>query len=112
MVYIRDWQEFVLQSKQLFLTSPASTRYVWKYRPADQQIKLKVTNDVVCYQYRTSSQNDLKLIERWHYYFLKLSTTKDLTQETIAQLDREEQAEKAKDTSKESNNKKKKTAKQ
>ena len=54
----------------------AQTRYVWKYRSSDNEIVLRVTDDNVAYQYKTSLSHELKLMEAWNLIMLKLCTSK------------------------------------
>lgn len=49
---------------------------MWKYRSADNEIVLRVTDDNVVYQYKTSLSAELKLMESWNLVMLKLCTSK------------------------------------
>lgn len=55
---------------------PPQTRYVLKYRSADNEIVLRVTDDNVAYQYKTCLSHELKLMDAWNLVMLKLCTSK------------------------------------
>lgn len=56
------------------------SRYVWKYRPADQEIRVKITDDTHTIQYKTQQQEDLKSIEKCktHTYTQNTRVTVDM----------------------------------
>jgi hypothetical protein len=76
MPYVSVWSDFVEQAAALYAASPSRTRYTWKYRVADNEIVLKVTDDHRVVQYRCAQSAELKLVEQWNLVFMKLATSK------------------------------------
>ena len=57
--------------------SAGQCRYVWKYSGGgENEITLKVTDDVKVIQFRADQQNQMRLIEQWNYIMAKLCTSK------------------------------------
>eukprot|EP00747_Dinoflagellata_sp_TGD_P183354 gnl/TRDRNA2_/TRDRNA2_38172_c0_seq1.p3 gnl/TRDRNA2_/TRDRNA2_38172_c0~~gnl/TRDRNA2_/TRDRNA2_38172_c0_seq1.p3 ORF type:complete len:107 (+),score=33.49 gnl/TRDRNA2_/TRDRNA2_38172_c0_seq1:94-414(+) len=78
MVYLEDFDEFVEATKSLFVEQPLRTRYLSKYRHVDNKLILKVTNDRVCFKYKTDQIADLKRIEKFTQSFIRWTVTKNL----------------------------------
>jgi len=77
MTVISSWLDFLTQAKALYIDRPHHTRYSLKYRHADAEITLKVTDDRKCLQFRSHLQSDLKYVDRINSAFIKLMTAKD-----------------------------------
>eukprot|EP01006_Ploeotia_vitrea_P019266 TRINITY_DN51439_c0_g1_i2.p1 TRINITY_DN51439_c0_g1~~TRINITY_DN51439_c0_g1_i2.p1 ORF type:complete len:123 (+),score=61.30 TRINITY_DN51439_c0_g1_i2:24-371(+) len=78
MVYIADWDEFLVKAEALFLRRPDRTRYTFKYRHVDSQLVLKVTDDYTCLKYKTDQASDMKRVEKLNNLFLRLMSSKKL----------------------------------
>jgi len=76
MVLIHNWLDFLTQAKQLYIDSPAQTRYSIKYRHADAEMTLKVTDDHKCLLFRSHLQSDLRYVDKINSAFFKLMTAK------------------------------------
>jgi len=77
MPYVSVWSDFVEQACALYTSSPSRTRYTWKYRVADHEVVLKVTDDTrPPVMYRSSLSSELKLVESWNMVFMKMATSK------------------------------------
>ncbi|PAV88028.1 hypothetical protein WR25_20281 [Diploscapter pachys] len=64
MVYITNWDEFVKRVEELQKQSPDKCRLVTKYSYRDKKLVIKYTDDVVCLQYATDQQQDVKKLEK------------------------------------------------
>jgi signal recognition particle subunit SRP9 len=71
-VRIANFDEFLAKSEQLYLSAPDRTRYTFKYRNSDREVVLKVTDDRLCLQYKTSLQSEVKYVERLNELFFRL----------------------------------------
>ena len=76
MVYVSNWLDFLRQSRSLYLERPGQTRYTLKYRHADAELVLKVTDDRRTIQFRTHKQDELRHVERINRQLMQLMTSK------------------------------------
>lgn len=76
MVYIKTFHEFFSQAQALYKRDPKNTRYTFKFRPKDQRLVLKVTDDRVCVKFKTESQSDVKNLEVISNWFFAQTTTR------------------------------------
>lgn len=97
MVYIDEWEEFSDRAAQLFMQSPEKTRYTFKYRHADSEVVLKVTDDRVCLKYRTDQASDMRLIENFNQLLCRLMGAGDVPAEVeVLRAEAEAREEEAK----------------
>ncbi|KAJ1148779.1 hypothetical protein NDU88_001605 [Pleurodeles waltl] len=52
-------------------------RVVLKYRHCDGNLCIKVTDDLVCLQYKTDQAQDVKKIEKFHSQLMRLMVAKE-----------------------------------
>lgn len=64
MVYIESFDDFEKAAERVYLNAPMKTRCVMKYDHSNSCLKVKVTDDMVCLQYKTDSQQELKKLEK------------------------------------------------
>lgn len=64
MTYIPNWEEFAKAAERIYLTDPMNCRFVIKYRHCTGELKVKITDDTVCVQYRTEHAQDIKRLEK------------------------------------------------
>ncbi|XP_063242262.1 signal recognition particle 9 kDa protein isoform X2 [Bacillus rossius redtenbacheri] len=64
MTYIKSWEEFEKAAEQLYLRNPMKVRYMMKYVNKEGCLALKLTDDVICLQYKTEILQDLKKVEK------------------------------------------------
>jgi hypothetical protein len=64
MVQVEMWDEFTAKAEELCRGSPLDTRYTVKYNHKDGKMVLKITNNVVCFTYKTTQASDLKKMEK------------------------------------------------
>ncbi|KAI3387510.1 hypothetical protein SNEBB_003082 [Seison nebaliae] len=69
-MHFEDLEEFMKQSKLLFENYPSKTRFVMKYRQTGG-LNLKVTNDLKCLQYTTTTSRDFKKIESFVQFMMR-----------------------------------------
>ncbi|CAH0381056.1 unnamed protein product [Bemisia tabaci] len=65
MVYTKTWDEFEKTASSLYLRNPMKIRYVMKYNHNEQCLDLRITDNVVCVQYKTQIMQDIKKIEKF-----------------------------------------------
>ncbi|XP_033640828.1 signal recognition particle 9 kDa protein-like [Asterias rubens] len=76
MTYINSWEEFAKAAEKLYLTDPSKARIVMRYRHCDGKLAIKVTDDIVCLQYRTEHAQDVKRIEKLNSKLMRLMVSK------------------------------------
>ncbi|XP_076057371.1 signal recognition particle 9 kDa protein-like isoform X2 [Oratosquilla oratoria] len=64
MVYLENFEDFEKAAERLYLSSPDRTRCTMKYDHANCCLKVKVTDDFSCLQFKTDSQQELKKLEK------------------------------------------------
>ncbi|KAA0196990.1 hypothetical protein HAZT_HAZT000722 [Hyalella azteca] len=64
MVFVDSYEDFERRAEQIYLGAPMKTRCVLKYDHSKALLIAKVTDDVVCLQYRTDSHEDLRKLEK------------------------------------------------
>mmetsp|Transcript_6307 Transcript_6307/g.19047 ORF Transcript_6307/g.19047 Transcript_6307/m.19047 type:complete len:96 (+) Transcript_6307:169-456(+) len=93
MVYMKNWNEFSLQSKRLFLRSPERTRYSFKYRCNRTKLVLTVTDCTKTLKFQTDQRADLRKMELLTEWMLEamsfLGSTKELQKEYSSLLEEE-----------------------
>ncbi|KAF7645387.1 hypothetical protein LDENG_00205500 [Lucifuga dentata] len=72
MPYYQTWEEFTRAAEKLYLTDPMKVRVVLKYRHCDSNLCIKVTDNIVCLQYKTDQAQDVKKIEKLHGKLMRL----------------------------------------
>eukprot|EP01086_Lenisia_limosa_P007657 TRINITY_DN27748_c0_g1_i1.p1 TRINITY_DN27748_c0_g1~~TRINITY_DN27748_c0_g1_i1.p1 ORF type:complete len:109 (+),score=23.31 TRINITY_DN27748_c0_g1_i1:128-454(+) len=61
---IEKFEDFYAAAETLFKESPMRTRLVQRYRPEDERVYVKVTDDTTTLQWRAEYESDLALIAR------------------------------------------------
>lgn len=64
MVFLEAFEDFEKAAERIYLNAPMRTRCVMKYNHSNSCLKVKVTDDHVCVQYQTDSQQELKKLEK------------------------------------------------
>nr|CAD7200069.1 unnamed protein product [Timema douglasi] len=64
MTFLKSWEEFEKAAERLYLQDPMKVRYTMKYVHKDGSLTLKLTDDVVCLQYKTEILQDLKKVDK------------------------------------------------
>ncbi|KAK3928760.1 Signal recognition particle 9 kDa protein [Frankliniella fusca] len=65
MTYLKSWEEFERAAERLYLQDPMKSRFTMKYVHSKQIVCLKMTDDVVCLQFKTDLLQDIKKIEKF-----------------------------------------------
>ena len=65
MTFLESWEEFEKAAERLYLQDPMKVRYVTKYDHASGALLLKMTDNVVCLQYKTEAAQDIKKMEKF-----------------------------------------------
>ncbi|XP_046401070.1 signal recognition particle 9 kDa protein [Ischnura elegans] len=65
MTYLKSWEEFEKEAEMLYLKDPMKIRYSMKYNHCKGSLCLKMTDDIVCLQYKTEIMQDMKKIEKF-----------------------------------------------
>ena len=63
-MYIQVFEDFSKAAEQLYMAEPNKTRVALKYRHTEGSLKVKVTDDQVCLQFKTEDKADVKRIEK------------------------------------------------
>ncbi|XP_064101489.1 signal recognition particle 9 kDa protein [Macrobrachium rosenbergii] len=64
MVYVELLDDFEKMAERIYLNSPMKTRCTMKYDHSNTCLKVKVTDDRACVQYKTDSQQELRKLEK------------------------------------------------
>ncbi|KAJ1521217.1 hypothetical protein ONE63_002903 [Megalurothrips usitatus] len=65
MTYLKSWEEFERAAERLYLQDPMKSRFTMKYVHSKHIVCLKMTDDVVCLQFKTDMLQDVKKIEKF-----------------------------------------------
>ncbi|XP_050312306.1 signal recognition particle 9 kDa protein [Anthonomus grandis grandis] len=65
MTFLKTWEEFEKAAEKLYMQNPSKVRYSMKYAHKKSQLVLKMTDDVVCLQYKTEIAQDLRKIDKF-----------------------------------------------
>ncbi|XP_033105386.1 signal recognition particle 9 kDa protein-like [Anneissia japonica] len=76
MPYYTSWDEFSKAAEKLYLSDPSKARVVLKYRHCDGSMKIKVTDDVRCLQYKTEHAQDMKKLEKFNSTLMRHMVSK------------------------------------
>ncbi|XP_048213528.1 signal recognition particle 9 kDa protein [Perognathus longimembris pacificus] len=87
MPQFQNWEEFSRAAEKLYLADPMKVRIVLKYRHADGNLCMKVTDDAVCLVYRTEQAQDVKKIEKFHSQLMRLMVAKEPRTVAVAEAD-------------------------
>jgi len=65
MTFLTSFEDFEKAAERLYLQDPMKCRFVSKYNHSDGFLELKMTDDVVCLQFKTESAQDVKRMEKF-----------------------------------------------
>ncbi|XP_021946291.1 signal recognition particle 9 kDa protein [Folsomia candida] len=64
-MYLKSWDDFEKGAERLYLQDPLKCRYNILYIHKKGIFKVKMTNDVVCLQYKSESIQECKRMEKF-----------------------------------------------
>lgn len=65
MTLLKSWEEFEKAAERLYLQDPSKVRYTMKYVHSKNHLVVKMTNDVVCLQFKTEIAQDVRKIDKF-----------------------------------------------
>lgn len=65
MPFVESWEEFEKAAERLYLQDPMKVRYSTKYDHSVGCLVVKMTDDVVCLQYKTDLAQDVKKMDKF-----------------------------------------------
>merc|ERR1712046_17873 len=65
MPFVESWEEFEKAAERLYLQDPMKVRYSTKYNHSEGCLVVKMTDDVVCLQYKTDAAQDVKKMDKF-----------------------------------------------
>ncbi|XP_067007031.1 signal recognition particle 9 kDa protein isoform X1 [Anabrus simplex] len=77
MTYLKSWEEFEKAAERLYMQDPMKARCCMKYTHNKGGLSLKMTDDVVCLQYKTEIVQDLKKMEKFINNLMRHMASKD-----------------------------------
>ncbi|KAJ8980232.1 hypothetical protein NQ317_003740 [Molorchus minor] len=77
MTYLKSWEEFEKAAEKLYLQAPSKVRYTMKYVHSKNQLILKMTDDVVCLQFKTEIAQDVRKIDKFINNLLRHMVSKE-----------------------------------
>jgi len=92
MTVLSNWDDFEKAAERLYLQEPSKARYSLKYHHSKELLEMKMTDNVVCLQYRTDAQQDVKKMEKfvnnlmptWHQRRQTKTRTTTTKKESVA----------------------------
>uniref|UniRef100_A0A8C2WAD4 Signal recognition particle 9 kDa protein n=1 Tax=Chinchilla lanigera TaxID=34839 RepID=A0A8C2WAD4_CHILA len=77
MPQYQTWEEFSHAAEKLYLADPMKAGVVLRYRHANGNLCIKVTDDLACLVYRTDQAQDVKKTEKFHSQPTRLIVAKE-----------------------------------
>ncbi|CAG9833704.1 unnamed protein product [Diabrotica balteata] len=77
MTYLKSWEEFEKAAEKLYLQSPSKVRYTMKYAHSKNHLILKMTDDVVCLQFKTEIAQDVRKVDKFVNNLLRHMVSKE-----------------------------------
>lgn len=65
MTLLTSWDDFEMAAERLYLQDPIKARYSFKYDHSSASLVLKMTDNVVCLQYKSEDAQDVKRMEKF-----------------------------------------------
>jgi len=65
MTFLESWEEFEQEAERLYLQNPKQCRFTHQYNHSAGLLKMKMTNNHVCLQYKTDAAQDMKKMEKF-----------------------------------------------
>eukprot|EP00095_Tigriopus_kingsejongensis_P010024 maker-scaffold1048_size67263-snap-gene-0.24 protein:Tk10024 transcript:maker-scaffold1048_size67263-snap-gene-0.24-mRNA-1 annotation:"signal recognition particle 9 kda protein" len=65
MTVLTTWEDFEKAAERLYLQDPLKARYTLKYDHVLGCLEMKMTDDVVCLQYKSRAAQDVKKMEKF-----------------------------------------------
>lgn len=65
MTFLTSWEDFEMAAERLYLQDPMKVRYVMKYDHSAGALVVKMTDDVVCLQFKSDAAQDVKKMEKF-----------------------------------------------
>ncbi|KAJ8927565.1 hypothetical protein NQ314_019948 [Rhamnusium bicolor] len=77
MTYLKSWEEFEKAAEKLYMQAPSKARYTMKYVHSKNLLSLKMTDDVVCLQFKTEIAQDVRKIDKFVNNLLRHIVSKE-----------------------------------
>lgn len=65
MTFLNSWEDFENAAERLYFQDSMNVRYTMKYNHALGALEMKMTDDVICLQYKTDAAQDVKKMEKF-----------------------------------------------
>lgn len=65
MTFLTSWEDFEKAAERLYLQDPMKARYVIQYDHQKGCLCMKMTDDVVCIQYKSDAAQDVRRMEKF-----------------------------------------------
>ena len=65
MTFLETWEEFEKAAERLYLQDPMKVRYSTKYNHSQGCMVMKMTDDVVCLQFKSEAAQDVKKMDKF-----------------------------------------------
>lgn len=65
MTYLKSWEEFEKAAELLYMQNPNKVRYSMKYAHSKNVLILKITDNVVCLQFKTEISQDVRKADKF-----------------------------------------------
>lgn len=77
MTFLNTWEDFEKAAERLYLQDPMKARYVMQYDHKEGCLKMKMTDDVVCIQYKTDAAQDMRRMEKFANNLMRHMASKE-----------------------------------
>merc|ERR1712037_708011 len=65
MTFLTNWEDFEKAAERLYLQDPMKARFVTQYDHSKGSLGMKMTDDVVCIQFKTDAAQDVRRMEKF-----------------------------------------------
>jgi len=77
MTYAKTWEDFERAADKLYHQDPMRARFTMNYSHSEAMLKIKMTDDIICLQYKTELVQDMKKVEKYLNKLTQLMVSKE-----------------------------------
>jgi len=77
MTFLTTWEDFEKAAERLYLQNPMKARYVIQYDHNQGFLSMKMTDDVVCIQYKSEAAQDVRKMEKFANNLMRHMASKE-----------------------------------
>jgi len=78
MTYLESWEEFEQAAERLYLQDPKKCRFTHQYNHSAGELKMKMTDNHMCLQFKTGESEDMKKMEKFVNNLMRHMASKEI----------------------------------